>query len=124
MPRRNKQRHYKHEGELGFNPRKYIAGSGYRSGPSRYAVCIETESRPASNRHKAQKATARKRRAISEVYQMEKAANQVQIPQTHKANNYASEENSVQRPSPVATQNNRNTIIGGIKNWIRKILHG
>lgn len=130
MPRRNNRKHYKNEGKLGFDPNKYISGNGKKPmspSPPKYAVCVSYENRPAANRHKAQKCTTKKRRAMKEIRQLERKADQVKVPQTHKTNNYASLETSqivstASCAQPAMAQITIKSIIGGIKHWIKTVL--
>ena len=100
MPRRNNRKRYKGEGTLGFNPYKYISGSGYgscygfnsgngsvrtfgRSGIGRAGSIspdvqrIARADKPCSDRHKAHSYTQKKRRAMNEIRQMSKSAEKV-----------------------------------------------
>ena len=125
MPRRNNRRHYRHEGELGFNPKKYITGSGYRPASlPKYAVCISYENRPAANRHKAQNYTAKKRRAMQEIRQLERKTEQIVL---LESNSHTQTITPIRLPVTQADESQQPhniiiSIIGGIKNWIKAIL--
>lgn len=120
MPRRNNRKHYKHEGELGFNPNKYITGSAYHTNKPKYAVCVSHKSRPAANRHKARACSIKKKRALTQIWEMEQRAERVCLPedaapQTTELTLNASRD---QEESAISIH----SIIGGINHWIRTIL--
>ena len=129
MPRRNNRKRYRHEGELGFNPDKYISGSGhYHHTPQRPIVCTERTSRPAANRHKARNKTAKYRRAWNDISQMQQTADRVKMPQSLPLEMRTPVKLEQKQPTAGAavatdTQKTITTIIGGIKKWIRTILH-
>ena len=125
MPRRNNRRHYRQEGELGFNPKKYITGNGYHpvSAP-KYAVCVSYENRPAANRHKARNYTAKKRRAMQEIRQLERKAEQIMLPESSAPVQPVTPISLPATKAAVSPQSHNTiiSIIGGIKNWIKAIL--
>ncbi len=121
MPRRNRRKHYPNEGRLGFNPNKYISGSGYHAsnGQPRYAVRTESAPKPASDRHKARSCTKKKRRAMEEVYRIQESAGKVILPRNPKT---TEQQSAVDLMKPTEWEENKITIFGGIRNWLKKTL--
>lgn len=137
MPRRNSRRRYRHEGELGFNPYKYIGSKEYLS-PQKQIVCVEREDSPADSRYKTRQKTAKNRRAWTEMYQMQQTTEKVRMPESlplklrtpvkparepQTQSVIAVQKPTQSAPTPHSMGTPVITIIGGIKNWIRTILH-
>ena len=118
MPRGNRRKHYPNEGRLGFNPNKYISGSGYHApkGQPRYAVRTDSALKPTSDRHKARSCTKKKRRAMEEVYRMQESAGKVILPRTDE------QLSAAEQMKPTEWEENKITIFGGIRNWLKRIL--
>ena len=148
MPRRNNRKRYKGEGTLGFNPYKYISGSGCgnrstcASGWSGTGCAgsispdiqrIARANKPCSDRHKAHSYTRKKHRAMNEIRQMSKSAERVcaslsaqtPIPTPGISPESAVSEPMIREPAvyePVAdsTVKPTITILGGIKEWLKR----
>lgn len=101
MPRRNRRRSYGNEGCLGFNPRKYISGTGGEGEPdragggstggggsagssskrdySRQMQLVSTGSRHACTHRKTHSNNSRKGRAMRQIRRMQESAELVRI---------------------------------------------
>lgn len=76
MPRHNNRKRMRHEGELGFDPTKYIGTHTPRQGRTyRYPMRMEKKSaRSRFDRHKAHAPTKKQHRAMAEIKRLHKQA--------------------------------------------------
>ena len=76
MPRHNNRKRIRHEGELGFDPMKYIGSRAPRKGhPYRYPMRMERKADTNRfDRHKAHAPTMKQHRAMAEIKRLHKQA--------------------------------------------------
>ena len=135
MPRRNNRKHYIGEGILGFNPDKYIIGSGYNRRVHKpdnrcddvYVQRVSWVERPSHDRHKARSDNQRKRRAMSKLRRMQAPAELIDatgicdlpMPDKNIIGARTNEpEHAEEHTADRMTTNN--TIFGGFITWLKK----